>query len=101
MDFVSYDEEPKEIPAGKMNDGKDASSDNSDIESRRNDDSDDEESDDGKSSFSKLVLPSGHKKMVLSLVSQHFRNKASQKSLDERVDIVKGKGTIGITFHDC
>lgn len=44
--------------------------------------------------FAQLVLPPGHKKMVLSLISQHFRNKglsdASQDS--EQLDIVRGKG---------
>ncbi|KFA50467.1 hypothetical protein S40293_07883 [Stachybotrys chartarum IBT 40293] len=46
----------------------------------------------GKTAFSQLVLPVGHKKMVLSLVSQHFRNKESFKRRNEKVDIVKGKG---------
>ncbi|EPE09048.1 aaa family atpase [Ophiostoma piceae UAMH 11346] len=56
------------------------------------DDSSDDDDGGGKTAFSRLVLPGGHKRMVLSLVSQHFRNKASQKHRDERVDIVKGKG---------
>lgn len=30
--------------------------------------------------------------MVLSLVSQHFRNKKTQQGKDEQVDIVRGKG---------
>ncbi|TPX15884.1 uncharacterized protein E0L32_000218 [Thyridium curvatum] len=61
------------------------------------DTSDDSDNDDGsnnasKTTFSQLVLPPGHKKMVLSLVSQHFRNKESFKRRNEKVDIVKGKG---------
>ena len=50
-------------------------------------DSDDEVDD--KSSFGRLVLPKGHKKMILSLIAQHFRNKELQ---DEHVAIVRGKG---------
>ena len=42
--------------------------------------------------FGRLVLPPRHKEMVLSLVAQHFRNKATQKGRDEQVDIVRGKG---------
>lgn len=47
-----------------------------------------------KTAFAHLVLPKGHKDMVFSLVSQHFRNKASQKHRDDGMDIVKGKGRI-------
>lgn len=32
--------------------------------------------------------------MVLSLISQHFRNKGSQESSDKQVDIVRGKGKL-------
>lgn len=39
--------------------------------------------------FDQLVLPKGHKEMVLSLIAQHFRNKVSAS--DQR-DIVQGKG---------
>lgn len=42
--------------------------------------------------FGQLVLPPGHKKMVLSLISQHFRNKGSTETSEEQVDIVRGKG---------
>lgn len=55
-------------------------------------DAEDEDSDGesgDKSAFGRLVLPPGHKKMVLSLISQHFRNKKQQ---NEQVDIVRGKG---------
>lgn len=50
------------------------------------------ESDQG--AFAQLVLPPGHKKMVLSLISQHFRNKGSSDASEdsEQLDIVRGKG---------
>ncbi|KAK0752939.1 hypothetical protein B0T18DRAFT_395667 [Schizothecium vesticola] len=50
-------------------------------------DSDDDVNDN--STFGRLVLPTGHKKMILSLIAQHFRSKGSQ---DEQADIVRGKG---------
>lgn len=50
-----------------------------------------DQSDDG-GAFGQLVLPPGHKDMILSLVSQHFRNKSRQNQKDEQVDIVRGKG---------
>lgn len=59
-----------------------------DVDAEDND-SDEEAGD--KSAFGRLVLPKGHKKMVLSLIAQHFRNKGSQ---DEQADIVRGKGTL-------
>jgi hypothetical protein len=43
--------------------------------------------------FDQLVLPPGHKKMVLSLIAQHFRDKESVTADTEQVDIVRGKGT--------
>lgn len=49
--------------------------------------------------FGQLVLPPGHKKMVLSLISQHFRNKESQESNNEQVDIVRGKGKFYRLLH--
>ncbi|KAF4454438.1 Protein MSP1 [Fusarium austroafricanum] len=54
----------------------------------------DDDTEDDKTAFGQLVLPPGHKKMVLSLISQHFRNKAMQRERerDEQVDIVRGKG---------
>ncbi|TLD20303.1 hypothetical protein PspLS_08720 [Pyricularia sp. CBS 133598] len=52
--------------------------------------SDDDEED--HSAFGQLVLPEGHKDMVLSLVSQHFRNKHRAQGKDEQTDIVRGKG---------
>ncbi|GAP85103.2 hypothetical protein SAMD00023353_2200320 [Rosellinia necatrix] len=43
-----------------------------------------------KSAFDQLVLPTGHKDMILSLITQHFRDKES--ILDQRTDVVRGKG---------
>lgn len=56
---------------------------------------DDDLDEDSHGAFGQLVLPAGHKKMVLSLISQHFRNKASAENKDEQVDIVRGKGESG------
>jgi hypothetical protein len=47
---------------------------------------------DNQGALGQLVLPKGHKTMVLSLISQHFRNKESSKNNNEQRDIVKGKG---------
>lgn len=44
-----------------------------------------------KTAFDHLVLPPGHKDMVLSLIAQHFRDKESKEN--QQVDIVSGKGT--------
>lgn len=40
----------------------------------------------------RLVLEEGHRNMIVSLISQHFREKASSRSRIEEFDIVKGKG---------
>lgn len=42
--------------------------------------------------FEQLVLPDGHKNIVLSLISQHYRNRDSGRRSNDRSDIVKGKG---------
>ncbi|KAE9374968.1 hypothetical protein N431DRAFT_438325 [Stipitochalara longipes BDJ] len=42
--------------------------------------------------FDQLVLPEGHKKIVLSLIAQHFQEKRSRKIENEETDIVRGKG---------
>jgi hypothetical protein len=42
--------------------------------------------------FDQLVLPKGHKKIVLSLIAQHFQEKRSRKTENEETDIVRGKG---------
>lgn len=56
---------------------------------------DDDLDEDSNGAFGQLVLPEGHKKMVLSLISQHFRNKQSPDNKDEQLDIVRGKGEPG------
>ncbi|KAH8746442.1 hypothetical protein F5882DRAFT_371044 [Hyaloscypha sp. PMI_1271] len=38
----------------------------------------------------RLVLPKGHKEMILSLIAQHFRSKES--GTDVQLDVVRGKG---------
>ena len=42
--------------------------------------------------FEQLVLPRGHKDMLRSLISQHFRDKKSEAADNEQRDIVRGKG---------
>ncbi|KAK0726113.1 hypothetical protein B0H67DRAFT_572356 [Lasiosphaeris hirsuta] len=44
--------------------------------------------------FDRLVLPSGYKDMILSLIAQHYRGKESSSTAGdaEQVDIVRGKG---------
>ena len=39
-----------------------------------------------------LVLPEGHKRMVKSLVKQHFREKGRSSLNEEQTDLVRGKG---------
>ncbi|RSL55915.1 hypothetical protein CEP54_009121 [Fusarium duplospermum] len=52
-----------------------------------------EETDAGQATaFDRLVLPKGHKSMILSLIAQHFRDKESKGAQVEQVDIVRGKG---------
>ena len=50
------------------------------------------ESEFSQTAFDQLVLPSGHKHIVKSLVMQHFRNKASNNVDGREADIFKGKG---------
>lgn len=45
-----------------------------------------------KTAFDQLVLPPGHKPMVVSLIAQHFRDKESATADDDQNDIVRGKG---------
>jgi len=42
--------------------------------------------------FDRLVLEEGHRPMIVSLISQHFRDKKSATGQKEQFDIVKGKG---------
>lgn len=44
--------------------------------------------------FDRLVLENWHRNMIVSLVSQHFRDKESKTGRSEEFDIVKGKGMI-------
>lgn len=44
--------------------------------------------------FDRLVLQDGHRDMIVSLITQHFRDKAVAMASREQVDIVKGKGVI-------
>jgi len=48
--------------------------------------------------FDQLVIPDEHKRMVLSLIAQHFRDKESASSDDDQADIVRGKGTRSLHF---
>ncbi|KAL8423875.1 hypothetical protein RB596_003913 [Gaeumannomyces avenae] len=50
---------------------------------------------DNKTAFEQLVLPRGHKEMVTSLVTQHFRDKASGGN----ADIVRGKEGVAEMFE--
>lgn len=50
--------------------------------------------------FNQLVLKPGHKKMLLSLVAQHYRDKESPTAGNEQVDIVRGKG-IPMSYSTC
>ena len=63
-----------------------------DSSQRRTETADDDLDEDSHGAFGQLVLPAGHKEMVLSLISQHFRNKESAENKDEQLDIVRGKG---------
>lgn len=42
--------------------------------------------------FDQLVLPDGHKRMVKSLVQQHFLEKQFTQPETEQIDLVRGKG---------
>ncbi|KAI0550444.1 hypothetical protein F4679DRAFT_542410 [Xylaria curta] len=44
------------------------------------------------SAFDRLELPDGHREMVKSLVTQHFRDKQSAFARDEQTDLIRGKG---------
>ena len=51
--------------------------------------------------FDQLVLPPGHKEMVLSLIAQHFRDKESAMADKEQIDIVRGKGKKYRHLDEC
>ncbi|KAF4865651.1 ATPase family AAA domain-containing protein 3-B [Colletotrichum siamense] len=42
--------------------------------------------------FERLELPEGHRELVQSLVTQHFRNRHSSFTRDEQTDLIQGKG---------
>lgn len=44
------------------------------------------------SAFDHLALPEGHLDLVRSLVTQHFRNRATASARDEQTDLIRGKG---------
>ncbi|KAI1176622.1 hypothetical protein F4777DRAFT_577723 [Nemania sp. FL0916] len=50
----------------------------------------DDEPEPRKLAFDELVLPDGHKDVILSLITQHFRNK--EPSHTDQADIIRGKG---------
>ncbi|CAI0653597.1 unnamed protein product [Colletotrichum noveboracense] len=50
--------------------------------------------------FDRLVLEDGHKSMIESLISQHFRDKESKGGPQDQVDVVKGKGDLGTTAKE-
>lgn len=43
--------------------------------------------------FGRLVLEREHKNMIISLITQHFRDKQIKGAQTEQVDIIRGKGT--------
>ncbi|KAI1748400.1 hypothetical protein F4782DRAFT_361416 [Xylaria castorea] len=44
------------------------------------------------SAFDRLELPDGHREMVKSLVTQHFRDRQTAFARDEQTDLIRGKG---------
>lgn len=49
---------------------------------------------DNETAFDQLVLESGHKDMIISLITQHFQDKKAKGAQMEQVDIVRGKGAL-------
>lgn len=54
-----------------------------------------------RTAFDRLVLEDGHKSMIESLISQHFRDKESKGGPQDQVDVVKGKGEKSPTGLSC
>lgn len=53
-----------------------------------------------RSAFTQLALPDGHRDMVESLVTQHFRERrlrGKDQQEDELFDLVRGKGKVLIS----
>lgn len=55
--------------------------------------------------FDQLVLPEGHREIILSLIAQHFQDKTSKNAENEETDIVRGKGIrsccVASPIHVC
>jgi len=71
---------------------------NYDVTGGTGDNTEGERTKQAKSPFDQLVIPDEHKLAILSLVSQHFRDKNRERQTDNAirdnwVDIVRGKGT--------
>lgn len=47
-----------------------------------------------RNAFERLELPEGHREMVKSLVTQHFRDKQTSFANDEQTDLIRGKGEL-------
>ncbi|KAJ3960890.1 hypothetical protein N0V92_002444 [Colletotrichum tropicale] len=50
--------------------------------------------------FDKLELPEGHRQLVQSLVTQHFRNRRSTFTKNAQTDLIQGKGDLGTTARE-
>ncbi|KAK6836031.1 hypothetical protein PG987_006526 [Apiospora arundinis] len=44
------------------------------------------------SAFDRLELPDGHREMVKSLVTQHFRDRRTSRARHDQTDLIRGKG---------
>jgi len=49
--------------------------------------------------FDHLVLPVGHRDVILSLMAERYRDDLPWRTNDEHVDIVRGKGAQCRSFH--
>ena len=54
-----------------------------------------------RAAFDRLVLPDEHKRLIQSLVAQHFRDKENWTAKDEQLDIVRGKGEDFVSMSMC
>ena len=56
-----------------------------------------------RAAFDRLVLPDEHKRLIQSLVAQHFRDKENWTAKDEQLDIVRGKGEylVNVDVFEC
>ena len=44
--------------------------------------------------FDQLVLPSGHRDMVKSMIKKHLRDRRLGSAIRDKIDVVRGKGKI-------